>query len=61
MLDNFAALFKIADAFRHLLLDKSDNSNLSAVSESPEDSFPSVETLWRAYVCTGMCNKVIIF
>ncbi|KAM7541916.1 hypothetical protein Aperf_G00000005379 [Anoplocephala perfoliata] len=53
LLGNFAALFNIADSFRPLLLDDSAVSNGSVVSESPKDSFPSMETLWNAYVCTG--------
>ncbi|KAM3180449.1 hypothetical protein ACTXT7_016257 [Hymenolepis weldensis] len=53
MLENFSALFNIAESFKPILIERSETFNTISHNKIPDDTFPSVETLWKAYVCTG--------
>ncbi|VDO13350.1 unnamed protein product [Rodentolepis nana] len=53
MLENFLALFNIAESFKPILIGKPEESNATSLNEILGDEFPSLETLWKAYVCTG--------
>lgn len=58
MLENFSALFNIAESFKSILIERSETFNTISHNEISDDAFPSLETLWKAYVCTG---TLIIF
>ncbi|VDK20457.1 unnamed protein product [Taenia asiatica] len=53
MLENLIALFNIAEHFKPLLL--GDENTTVKIADPPRqrDSAPSIETIWRAYVCSG--------
>lgn len=53
MLENFVALFNIAEHFKPFLL--GDEPTAVKIADPPRqrDSAPSIETIWRAYVCSG--------
>ncbi|KAL5105401.1 hypothetical protein TcWFU_002990 [Taenia crassiceps] len=53
MLNNFVALFNIAEHFKPLLLGDVNTSVKTAGPPRQRDSAPSIETIWRAYVCSG--------
>nr|CDS27286.1 hypothetical protein HmN_000732200 [Hymenolepis microstoma] len=53
MLENFLALFNIAELFKPILIGKSEEFSATSHNEILDDAFPSLETLWKAYVCTG--------
>ena len=55
MLEHFTILFDIAEYFKPSLLGEEGASfEASNVSTSEETSVPTIETLWQAYVCSGV-------
>ncbi|CDI96808.1 conserved hypothetical protein [Echinococcus multilocularis] len=53
MLENFIALFNIAEHFKPLLLGNESTCVKAANPSRQKDSAPSIETIWRAYVYSG--------
>ncbi|VUZ47941.1 unnamed protein product, partial [Hymenolepis diminuta] len=53
MLKNFSALFNIAESFKPIVIERSETFNTISHDKISDETFPSLETLWKAYVCTG--------
>ncbi|VDM33460.1 unnamed protein product [Hydatigera taeniaeformis] len=53
MLENFVALFNIAMHFKPILLGDENTAVKIANPPKQKDFAPSMETIWRAYVCSG--------